>query len=91
MNEEVLEQLARYNKGFIDARIDVIGAFKLNKPIMLKEDRIDRINDIWYGYGFRDGFKYYKDLIDKNSNSYMSEDVNKTMKISFTDRVLKTI
>ena len=91
MNEEIIDQLARYNRGFLDARIDVIGAFKLNKPIKLKEESLNQIKDVWYGYGFRDGFSHYSELINQHNDSYMTEDINKVMKISFKDRVLKMI
>lgn len=91
MNEEILEQLARYNKGFLDARIDAIGAYKLGKSYEYDENKLKGITDIWYCYGYRDGYMYYYGLIKNGTESYMSEDTNKLMKKSFSNRVINMI
>ena len=89
MNNNIMKQLASYTKGFSDARIEVLGSFKLNKPIEFNEDNLSKIDDIWYVYGYRDGFRHYGTMIANNSNGYIDEDSNKIIKKSFAEQVLK--
>lgn len=63
MREVSASNFISYKNGFIEARDRIIKNYRMGREISFEEQEGE---DIWYSYGYRDGFVYYSSIEENN-------------------------